>query len=130
MRLAQIENGVVVNVIEADPRPDWADGWPEAGDAAPGWIETDGVLVPPDAPAPPVPELVSAFQARAALLAAGLLDDAEAAVLAVGGQTDIAWEYAVEFRRDSPTIATLGAQLGLTAAQIDDLFRAAALIIA
>jgi len=38
MRLAQIENGLVVNVIEVDPQniPDWAADWPEAGDAGPG----------------------------------------------------------------------------------------------
>lgn len=38
MRLAQIENGLVVNVIEVDPQniPDWAADWPEAGNAGPG----------------------------------------------------------------------------------------------
>lgn len=38
MRLAQIENGLVVNVIEVDPQnvPEWAADWPEAGDAGPG----------------------------------------------------------------------------------------------
>lgn len=34
----------------------------------------------------------------------------------------IAWEYAVEWKRDAPEIAQIGAALGLTAAQIDTLF--------
>lgn len=74
--------------------------------------------------------VVSRFQARAALLGAGLLDAANAAVAAADQIVQIAWADAVEFRRTSPTIAALGAALELTEAQIDDLFDAAALITA
>jgi len=77
-----------------------------------------------------VPPVVSAFQARAALLNAGLLDDAEAAVAAAGGVVAIAWEYATEFRRDSPTIAALALTLGWPDALVDGLFIAAASITA
>ena len=83
--------------------------------------------VPPSAP---VPGSVTAFQARAALLAAGLLDEVEAAVAAADRLTQTAWEYAQAFERTSPTIAALAAALGLTDAQLDDLFRAAAKISA
>lgn len=73
--------------------------------------------------------MVSRFQARAALRAAGLLDQAEALVQASGDQLRIdAWAEAVEIRRLSPMIADLGAALGLSDQQVDDLFRAAALI--
>jgi hypothetical protein len=38
----------------------------------------------------------------------------------------IAWEYATVWYRDSAFITSLGPSLGLTEAQIDDLFIAAA----
>ena len=71
---------------------------------------------------------VSRFQARAALLAAGLLADVEAAIADAEPLTQLAWAEAVEWKRNSPTIAAIGAALDLTDAQIDDLFRAAAQI--
>jgi hypothetical protein len=40
-----------------------------------------------------------------------------------------AWEYCVEVRRDNALIAGAQAALGLTAAQIDELFRDAAEIV-
>lgn len=76
----------------------------------------------------PVPQEVSRFQALAALLHAGLLDDVETAVAGADRFTQIAWSNASTFARASPTIATLAAALGLSDAQVDDLFRAAALI--
>ncbi|TBW33342.1 hypothetical protein EYW49_20500 [Siculibacillus lacustris] len=84
------------------------------------------------APAEPVPAAVSAFQAKAALLAAGLLDEAQAAVAAAAPIVQLAWSTAQVFERSSPTIATLAAALvpPLTATQVDDLFRAAARISA
>lgn len=131
MRLAQIENGIVINVIEADERPDWATDWPEAGEAAPRWSFADGAFLPPPPVPVAVPASVSIFQARTALRRAGLFDAAEAAVQASGdAEIQDAWVYAAEFPRTSPTIAALAHQLGLTDAQIDDLFRAAALITA
>lgn len=83
------------------------------------------------APAPAaVPASVSRFQARAALHLAGLLDDAEAAVAAADRLTQLAWEDARDFRRDSPTIAALAGVLGLDDQAVDDLFRQAATITA
>ena len=87
-------------------------------------------VAPVDPAAPVVPACVTAFQARAALLAAGLLDDVEAAVAAADRLTQTAWEYALAFERTSPTIATLAAALGRTDQQLDDLFREAATISA
>jgi len=74
--------------------------------------------------------VVSRFQARAALHAAGLLGMVEAAVAQADPLARIAWADAVEFRRDSPTIAALAGAVGLTETQIDDLFRSAAQITA
>lgn len=56
-RIALIWAGVVENVIEADLAFALTLGYDaamEAGSAGPGWLLVDGVLVPPDSPAPVV----------------------------------------------------------------------------
>jgi hypothetical protein len=81
------------------------------------------------APPPPIPEIVSRFQARAALLYAGKLADAEAAVAASGDAlTQLAWAEAVEWKRTSPALNALAAAIGMSSSEIDDLFRTAATI--
>jgi hypothetical protein len=84
--------------------------------------------------APPVPDqleaerssmVASRFQTRAALLMAGLLSDVEAKIAQAEPIVQLAWADAVEFRRDSPTLAALAKVLGLTDLQVDDLFRQA-----
>lgn len=52
MIIAQIENGVVVNVIAIDPdrRPSFTNGWPEAGEAGPGWTYDGSTFAPPAVP--------------------------------------------------------------------------------
>lgn len=81
-------------------------------------------------PAPLVPQEVTAGQAQAALLQAGLLDDVEA--LINDPNTDrmfkIAWAKALTFKRDSYTLQTLAELVPLTQAQLDELFIAAAQI--
>lgn len=72
----------------------------------------------------------SRFQARAALHNAGLLGAVEAAVASADPFVQIAWQDATEFYRGSPTIAALQAAVRLTDEQIDNLFRAAAQIVA
>ena len=84
---------------------------------------------PPDT-ADPVPASVSRFQARAALQLAGLLDDAEAAIAQAHPLSRIAWEHANVYRRDSPTVISIGQQLGLSEADMDELFKTAASITA
>lgn len=72
---------------------------------------------------------VSRLQARKAMRDAGIFAAVDAAV-AASGNDDIqdAWANAIEFRRFSPTILALSAQIGLTDTQLDNLFRAAALV--
>lgn len=94
----------------------------------PQWVWADGYWQEGPAPAPVVPEAVSRFQARAALLQAGLLEQAEIAVAEAGPLAVLAWQDAQEFRRNSPTINALAPALGLTSEQIDALFIAAAQI--
>jgi len=75
---------------------------------------------------PLAPTSVSPAQARLALLSAGLLDQVEAIVAAADVPTQIAWNNASVIERNSPTVAALAGALGLTEAQLDDLFTTAA----
>lgn len=75
-----------------------------------------------------VPYSVTPFQAKAAIYNAGLLPAVQAAIAAASPIAQLAWSDATEFTRDSPTIAALSAQLGLSSAQVDALFVAAAAI--
>lgn len=95
----------------------------------------------PDPPPPPlpVPQIVSRFQARAAMLSSSSSDEAfpnllaqiDAAVAASDNAfVRLAWAEAVEWRRDSPTVLSLAQALGVTDDQLDDLFRAASGIVA
>jgi len=72
--------------------------------------------------------VVSRFQAKAALSAAGLLDKTEALVARADPITQLAWAEVIEFRRNSPTILALQGAMGLTDAQLDALFLAASAI--
>ena len=75
-----------------------------------------------------VPQRVTPYQARMALLNAGLLDQVTAAVNQAGGAAVVAWEYATTVERQSPFIASISASLNLTSEQVDALFVAAAAI--
>lgn len=98
-------------------------------------LDAGGVAAYVEPPPPTAEELrpsmvVSRFQARVALHNAGMLADVQ--VLMGDPATDpvavIAWQDAQEFRRLSPTIVAMGAALGWTETQLDELFVAAALI--
>jgi hypothetical protein len=91
---------------------------------------------------PLVPQSVSNFQARAQLLTMpGLNGDATLfttidKALAAGNTTPSgmfayqAWENAAEFTRSGTLIASLASNFGLTSAQLDAMFIAAARIVA
>jgi len=76
---------------------------------------------------------VSMGQAKLALLDAGKLDAVEAAIAAFPEPQKtralIDWNYRAFVRRDHPTVALIGAAAGLSGAEIDALFAAAALIV-
>lgn len=82
---------------------------------------------PPARPAPPL----NPRRLRLGLVTNGFaLEQVEAAIAAIEDpqQREIAsieWEYAPEFERDHPLIAQIGAALGLTGQQIDDMWRLA-----
>ena len=70
------------------------------------------------------------FQGRMALIDANLLTQVETAINAADQKTKTAWEYALEWKRNSPMISTLAAALNLSDTQVDDLFKAAQQITA
>lgn len=99
-------------------------GWSDVPQPAFGLTEYVEVAPEPSS----VPSQVSAFQAKAALHNAGLLDAVEAYFAAT--DTDpvqvLAWHNATTFERSSPTLAAASAKLGMTSEQLDALFTAAA----
>lgn len=71
----------------------------------------------------PVPEWITPLQARRALTAAGMRSAVDNYVAALDQDSKDAWEYATIVHRDNAIIAAGAAALGLTTAQVDDLFR-------
>lgn len=98
-----------------------------------GYVWQDLAYTTPSViPEPPahVPEAVTMRQARLALLGAGVLATADAAIAGMpgieGDAARIEWGYAHEVRRDAPLVAGMAAVLGLTEEQLDSLFVTAA----
>lgn len=86
-----------------------------------------------DAPAPAVPQAVTMRQARLALLGVGLLHQVEPAIATIADPVQreavqITWEYSTEVQRRNPFITILAGALGMTDADVDNLFRSAALL--
>jgi hypothetical protein len=75
-----------------------------------------------------VPQVVSAMQAKVALLNAGLLSSVQTWINAQDATTQLVWNSATTFSRQSTLIAQAATALGLSSAQIDTLFVAAAAI--
>lgn len=78
----------------------------------------------------PVPQSVTMRQARLALLAAGRLADVNAAIASMPGADGeaarIEWEFSGSVERNRPLALSLATSLGMTPANLDDLFRQAA----
>ncbi|UXU73710.1 MULTISPECIES: hypothetical protein [unclassified Paracoccus (in: a-proteobacteria)] len=92
------------------------------GDVAPDWQAS-----PAEPEALRAGLVVSRYQLRAALEAAGRLAAADAAMAAAPEPLHRdAWTGAAEYRRSSPLIAALGTALDLGAAELDALFLTAA----
>lgn len=94
------------------------------------WVDDGNTPEPCMPPAVRIPTLVSRFQARAALAAAGYFEAIDKFMAALP-RTDIrrlAWEDATDFDRTSTTLAAMQQMLGLSDAQVDALFVAAAAI--
>lgn len=84
------------------------------------------VLPPP----PEVPQSVTRAQAKLALLQAGLLSSIQPAIDSIPDETtrvaaQIEWDDRLSFERSSGALVSMATMLGMTDAQIDELFIAA-----
>jgi len=94
-------------------------------------VEADTITWPePPAPPVPVPQSVTMRQARLALHAAGLLSSVDAAIASMQEPqktaAQIEWEYASAVERNAGLVPAMAAALGMSEADIDDLFITAA----
>lgn len=144
MRKAQIDNGVVVNIIEVDPDsvPDWCADWPDADATADiGGTYEKGVFVAPAKQAPAVPASISFAQLLIGLVSEGWItaDEGRAWRDRVALPTPVtklisalpeAQRFAAETRalapsevlRLDPLVMALGAAQGKTEAELDAFF--------
>jgi hypothetical protein len=128
MRAAQINpSGVVINFAEVIA----FDGvqFIDPTGAAMGATWNGSIFLAPTPPPTPVPQCVTAFQAKAALLNTGLYTSVSAYMTSSATPIDqLAWTEAASFQRTDTIISNLMESLGLTNAQLDALFIAAAQI--
>lgn len=127
MRAAQIKNGAVVNfaLVSDFDGVEFVNPTGAVIGSTWGGSKFTAPVIPKV-----VPEYVTMKQARLTLLGAGMLSAVSTAVAGFEGvegeAARISWEYSTEVRRyDALTIA-LGAAIGLSSDQIDDLFITAA----
>lgn len=73
-----------------------------------------------------VPFSVTPLQIRKALRQVGLKSAVDGYLATLPEEVAEEWEYALEVRRDNPTLLAAAEVLGMTEAQADDLFRLAA----
>lgn len=89
------------------------------------WVEVETPQ-----PAPTIPQRVTMRQARLVLDDAGLLDAIDATIAALPQphrrRAEIEWEFSQEVQRHNGFVSQLAPALGLSDAQIDALFVAAA----
>jgi hypothetical protein len=120
---AKLEDGKVVGGLFRNAQPGRAEEWLE--DDHPAVV---AFLNPPA----PVPQTVSMAQARLALIGVGLFNTIDAGLQALPEPQRTtaltAWEYAPTVSRTGTLVTTLASQFGLTDAQLDGLFTAAAAI--
>jgi hypothetical protein len=134
MRVALVTSNIVVNVIDSLTIPLDSFGYDFAvahDTASIGDVYINGEFIKPgegirlvDVTAAPVsmPE-ISAFQAKAALAQAGLLDDIETYMTTEADVlTKLRWQEAPTFRRNNTALMQIAADIGITEEQLDQLF--------
>lgn len=110
--VSRLSDGAVVPDDEGNR--DWRDyqKWLSAGNQ------------PEPAPVPPIviPDRVPAGDFVTALYQLGWLGDVKAAIAAAGGLAEELWLHASTFERGHPLVAQIGAAIGKTSADLDELF--------
>lgn len=131
MGVAKIDGGIVTQIDRTtDEAPE---GWVECGeDVACGMTWNGAVFGTPNHPQG-VPQIVTRFQAKAALALAGKLAAAQALVDAsTDPMVPLAWNEVASFERNSPMLNAMAAALWPenTDAELDAVFTVAAGITA
>lgn len=134
MHVHLVEKDTVVNTVEVSSVAVAQHLFPdrvcvEAKAGSVGWRFDGETFTAPSAQVP-IPQSVTMRQARLALLAAGLLDTAEAVIAGIPGDVGraarIEWEYAQEVRRDNALLQQVQALAGFSDQDVDSLFLSAA----
>lgn len=95
------------------------------------WLGAGNTPEPAPVVVPGVPQVVTRRQARQALLLAGRLQDVQPAIDAIAdpvqrGMVQIEWDDSQEFQRTRATLIALATAIGMTEADLDNLFTQAA----
>lgn len=92
------------------------------------WVDEGNAPTPLEPEAPAIPQTVTRYQARAALLEAGLLSTVESyfAALPDSSLAKLAWREAPTVSRESDALRGAAAAMRLTETQLDSLFLRAA----
>lgn len=132
MKAHIVTDGVITNTIEVDSLDALGDAVTliAADTGQVGWLIVDGVITEPPTKPALVPPSVTMRQARLALHAAGLLAGVDAAIASMQEPAKTAaaieWEYASAVERNAGLVPAMAAALGMSEADIDDLFITAA----
>ena len=124
MRAHVVENGVVINTVEVNQIE--AGMVAAQGNEGIGWLYDGQEFSLPPPPTPSVPTEVTMRQARLALLENGLLANVQPAINSLPEpdktKAQIEWDYSNALQRSNPFVDVLGAALGLSSQDLDDLF--------
>lgn len=119
MRCAVVQDGLVVNVIEAEPGflvPGTLVIPSEVG--APGWTYDGSTFHRPVSPQIEAPADVHVAWLRAALAEAGKLDQVDAAVTSKGAVKKALWDYATSISRSDPDVIAVATALSIDLAAL------------
>lgn len=128
-RWALMSGNTVANVVEQDGAPVIDGQWFDVTGLAvgPGWRRVGADWQSPQAA---VPVSISNAQARLMLLSIGKLADVDTLIAAMPepdkSQASIEWNYSTEIHRAHSLVQSIGVALGLSDAQLDAMFVAAA----
>ena len=130
MKYAHVINNTINELVESDPFtlfvPGYAAQFIEVpNEAKAGFKLVDGEWTETE-PVSYIPQEVTMRQARLALLENGLLANVQPAINSLPEpdktKAQIEWEYSNALQRSNPFVDVLGAALGLSSQDLDDLF--------
>lgn len=125
-RYAQVQNGIVDQVIESETDPDGINGeWVACGNAGPGWSYNGSTFLPPETPVDPCEWLIDLgpFYDRFGSAKMAVLTSADAGVKAI--MADVAIRKWIDLQRTD--VASSLAYIGSKVPSVDATLQAAIL---